>query len=93
MRYAYGLHSYCSLCQHEGRDDIVSDVTTHILGGCPSEQLRRIHCMRHDKAVDNRVYDSITRGNKGAIMVLRDTGKYHSMDDNRKHTLPQYLHR
>eukprot|EP00959_Pyramimonas_sp_CCMP1952_P146376 3064229-Pyramimonas_sp.AAC.1 len=50
MRYAYGLQQtpYCSLCQHEGRDNTVSDVT-HILGrGCPpSEKLRKIHCMRH----------------------------------------------
>eukprot|EP00959_Pyramimonas_sp_CCMP1952_P185532 3879249-Pyramimonas_sp.AAC.2 len=66
-RYAYGLQQtpYCSLCQHEGRDNIVSDIT-HRLGGCPSEQLRKIHCMRHDTAV-KRIYDYITR-DKGAVM-------------------------
>eukprot|EP00959_Pyramimonas_sp_CCMP1952_P475286 9504100-Pyramimonas_sp.AAC.1 len=35
MRYAYGLQRtpYCMLCRHNGRDNVVSDVT-HILGGC-----------------------------------------------------------
>eukprot|EP00959_Pyramimonas_sp_CCMP1952_P449914 9420518-Pyramimonas_sp.AAC.1 len=92
-RYAFGLQQtpYCSLCQHEGRDNIVSEIA-HILGGCPSERLRKVHCLRHDKAVE-RIYASITWGNKGAVMALHDTGKYQSMDDNRKHTLLQYLHR
>ena len=91
LRYAYGLQQtpYCTLCQHEGRDNVVS--VTHILGGCPSETLRKLHCTRHDQTVD-RVFDSIVRGNKGAVTVLHDTGKYQDMDDNRKHTLPQYLH-
>ena len=46
LRYAYGLQQtpYCTLCQHEGRENVVSDVT-HILGGCPSETLRKLHCM------------------------------------------------
>ena len=92
LRYTYGLQQtpYCTLCQHEGRDNVVSDVT-HILGGCPSEALRKLHCIRHDQTVD-RVFDSIVRGNKGAVTVLHDTGKYQDMDANRKHTLPQYLH-
>lgn len=25
--------------------------------------------------------------------MIRDTGKYEEMDENRKHTLPQYLYR
>ena len=92
LRYTYGLQQtpYCTLCQHEGRDNVVSDVT-HILGGCPSEALRKLHCIRHDQTVD-RVFDSIVSGNKGAVTVLHDTGKYQDMDANRKHTLPQYLH-
>ena len=85
----YNKHQYCTLCQHEGRENVVSDVT-HILGGCPSDTLRKLHCIRHDQTVD-RVFNSIVRGNRGAATVLHDTGKYQDMDDNRKHTLPQYL--
>eukprot|EP00976_Prorocentrum_cordatum_P093020 1189198-Prorocentrum_minimum.AAC.1 len=72
---------YCTLCQHEGRENVVSDVT-HILGGCPSGTLRKLHCIRHDQTVD-RVFDSIVRGHRGAVTVLHDTGKYQDMDDNR----------
>eukprot|EP00976_Prorocentrum_cordatum_P079031 1183378-Prorocentrum_minimum.AAC.2 len=71
MRYAYGLQQapYCTLCQHEGRENVVSDVT-HILGACPSETLRKLHCFRLDQMVD-RVFNSIVRGNRGTATVLR----------------------
>eukprot|EP00959_Pyramimonas_sp_CCMP1952_P301544 6309025-Pyramimonas_sp.AAC.1 len=84
-------HIACSASIMVRRDNVVSDVT-HILGGCPSEKFRKIHCLRHDQTVE-RIFESITRGNKGAAKVLHDTGKYQDMDDTRKHTLPQYLHR
>eukprot|EP00959_Pyramimonas_sp_CCMP1952_P109697 2294552-Pyramimonas_sp.AAC.1 len=66
----FGLQQapYCTLCQHEGRENVVSDVT-HILGGCPSETLRKLHCIRHDQTVE-RVFSSIMRGNRGAVTVL-----------------------
>eukprot|EP00959_Pyramimonas_sp_CCMP1952_P379192 7943110-Pyramimonas_sp.AAC.1 len=74
------------LCQHNGRDNVVSGDVTHILGGCPwSEKLRKIHCRRQDQIVE-RIFASISRGNKGAVKVLHDTGNYQDMDDNRKHT-------
>ena len=46
---------------------------------------------RHDEAVE-AVYGAIRAGYKGSTMVLRDTGKYEEMDENRKQTLPQYLY-
>eukprot|EP00959_Pyramimonas_sp_CCMP1952_P099000 2069451-Pyramimonas_sp.AAC.3 len=93
MRYVYGLQGtpYCALCQHCAVDNVASDVI-HILGGClRDEKLRKVHCLRHDQTVEN-CFESVTvtRGNKGAAKVLHDIGKYQDMDDNRKHTLPQY---
>ena len=64
-------HIACSASIMVRRDNVVSDVT-HILGGCPSEKFRKIHCLRHDQTVE-RIFESITRGNKGAAKVLHDS--------------------
>ena len=69
----------------------MSDIT-HTLGGCPYRELRKIHCQRHDEAVE-AIYKAVRTGYKGSATVIRDTGKYEEMDENRKHTLPQYLYR
>ena len=94
MRYAHGLQQapYCTLCQHEGRENVVSDVT-HILGGCPSETLRKLHCIRHDQTVD-RVFDSIVRGNRGAATgyMIQANIRIWMTTGNTRYLLPQYLH-
>eukprot|EP00959_Pyramimonas_sp_CCMP1952_P031343 657272-Pyramimonas_sp.AAC.2 len=85
------LHDGCASRRRVLHPPIMSDVTESGGRGCPSKTLRKLHCIRHDQTVD-RVFYSIVRGNRGAVTVLQDTGKYQDMDDNRtKHTLPQYL--
>eukprot|EP00959_Pyramimonas_sp_CCMP1952_P151212 3164289-Pyramimonas_sp.AAC.1 len=60
-RYAYKLQDtpYCALCQRDGREQVVSNIThIRVLGGCPNGALRKLHCVKHDQAVGRRYHNN-----------------------------------
>ena len=90
-RYMYGLQGtpYCDLCGTDGHGRCVSD-TAHILGGCPHECLRGLHCRRHDEAV-HMVYQELASGYKGSVRIIRDKGRHEAASAEDRKTMPGYL--